>query len=208
MKLFSVPNGQVDHTDRAAWLTQPFDNPSAGVARFHLFEILATRRIAVFAGAARSADISGLLPEGFWSLVLMREDVYGNRSSLTEADAQIQVLVDSEGNVTTQLQGIDALEAEPIAGGYIRVRWALEQAQSWMRTPTQIQFAIESDPSTVLETIDFENEYAGTVTIGPFSHGQTVVPIARSKDSADSQDWFTGSHVTADNAAPAAPTLV
>lgn len=150
-------------------------------------------------------DLKGLLPPGEWTIARTYTDEYGSESDPDE----MTVLVDEQGNVYTRLRELLAVEAEPLAGGRIRVRWSLVKREKWMHDPVRFDLARVENLDNPLTTV---NAAAGTTAyqaeLGPFAHGQTVRLAVRAADDAQAGAWLEAPAVVADAEGPAPPQIL
>jgi hypothetical protein len=191
---------------RANWLTPPFGNPLAGVARFLLFDYLTSRLLATAADADRTMDIAGLLPDGRWTLALARQDVYGSVSDLADVDAQLIVLV-TGGTPATEMADPADVSCRAVSAGSIEVTWHLHLTHGQV-VPAEFEIG---DAGNVLDTATGGRRGPFTATVGPFTHGQTIRPQVRASDGAGGYGpWIDAEPqaIVADAQGPMTPTLV
>ena len=174
-----------------------------GVGRhFRLYELRSGALIGAAWAEDRELNLHSILPEGRWEVGLTYRNQFGFESPVSE----MVIVVDAEGNVTTDLQQILIVEARPLLDGMIEVRWSLGPRASWMRQPATFEIAPAGRPGDVIDTLEATGRNH-TVAIGPYPHGRTLRLAVRGGDADGWGPWAEALPVVADAIGPAAPTL-
>lgn len=178
-----------------------------GDPSFRLYDARTGTQLARIAPAARTFDLSSLgLSEGPWVLHLTRVNQYG--PDYKSEPAVLEVQADAAGNVRFRLRQVARLEAEPLAGGMIRLRWGMEGSNAQRRHPQTFEIADARDLGTVLATIAATSGSTQEHQIGPYAHGTALRLSIRGIDAPDATPWIAAPAVVADAEGPAPPMII
>ncbi|MBL4702745.1 MAG: hypothetical protein JKX85_15985 [Phycisphaeraceae bacterium] len=161
--------------------------------------------VAQASGTARQLDLFSLMPVGLWALELSYVDQYGNESTKTPID----VTFAADGHVLTQLREIDSITALPIVAGKISLAITLEDLQTWHRNPTSFE-VYDTATQQIIDTLTAPSDgaYITQVTVGPFTHGQTMRLQVRPADANGYGVWSDVPAVVVDALGPVSPVVV
>jgi hypothetical protein len=169
---------------------------------FRLYNQATGEIIADIQPGDRTLDLTGILPDGQWTLGLTRVDVYGNES----IKATIRTRM-SGGAASAGVISPTRTRARIEAAGVVVIGWDAIPADG-QADAVSFELASVQDPDTILATVTQgeTRRYSYTLTAG---HGQTVRLMVRSvgEDGARSV-WVPMPVVVADAQGPQPPELV
>lgn len=157
----------------------PLGRMPVPLAGFNAYTQEEGQLVAVYDASAREADLTGVLDDGEWAMLLTATDQYGS-----ESEGVAFVFESDGGAASSALTAVQRVQAAAVAAGFIEVTWTVVSVPGQVHPAEwEIGRRLVSGATTIEGTTSSPvGAQRVTTTVGAYAHEETVQLVVRASD--------------------------